>query len=89
MHPAKAARAGLVYKAVAQLLHTPHVHFKALTEGNGLALGDKNRPDEVQQAFPRPLKFKASSYLASRVAPVLGRKRRERADLPIDLYPKI
>lgn len=29
----------MTYKAVAQLLHTPHVNFKALTEGNGLVLG--------------------------------------------------
>lgn len=87
----------MVYEAVAQLFHTLHVHFKALAEGNGLVLGNKTRPDEVQQTFPCPLKFKASSHLlppkpgrqAAAPAPALGRKRHERLDLPIDLYPKI
>lgn len=51
----------MVYRAAAQLLH--HVHFKAITEGYGLVLGNRNRPDEVQQTFLCPLKFKAPGYI--------------------------
>lgn len=42
---------------MAQLLHTPHVHFKAHTEGKDLILSNKNRPDQGPVDFLMPVEI--------------------------------